>query len=472
MMERREARAREPGAGLEKHAPARGQLIDEAARIAEQIRARVHRLDDGGVTWLGPTGYGTELSPLRVLRLGPNLYRGTLGIALFLGAVARVIADGELRRLSLEAVAPLRRRLGELLADPAAAGRIDVPLGGLIGLGSYIYGLLTLSRLVEEPALLVEAHEATTLITAERIGNDRQVRVQTGSAGAILALLALHARMPGANRRGTRPLAVARECGRHLLLARVSFEGRPQAWALSPGKPPVAGFCYGAAGICYALLRLYGETGERELWEAAQEGLAFARGLYSPQQRKWRDLRALFEARYRPRQGTWRDWWLSGSLDDLEPRVAGEEVVADRFPDLWCHGSSGIALGKIASLPLDDSAPIRAEIAGVLADLRDAAREGELADGDVDDLCCGQMGRAEVLLCASLRLGDESCRDAALRLAARVRRRARAQGRYFVSAARGSDHFAPSLFQGVAGVGYTFLRLALPHELPSLLLFE
>ena len=50
--------------------------------------------------------------------------------------------------------------------------------------------------------------------------------------------------------------------------------------------------------------------------------------------------------------------------------------------------------------------------------------------------------------------------------------RARRRGRYNVLAARGTDQFAPTLFQGLAGVGYTFLRLATPTETPSVLLLE
>ncbi|HVR99487.1 MAG TPA: lanthionine synthetase LanC family protein, partial [Thermoanaerobaculia bacterium] len=84
----------------------------------------------------------------------------------------------------------------------------------------------------------------------------------------------------------------------------------------------------------------------------------------------------------------------------------------------------------------------------------------------------GHMGRIETLLSASLRLDDEGCREAAHELMDRVCSRAQERGRYELSAARGTDVFAPSLFQGASGVGYTLLRLAAPAELPSLLLFE
>jgi lantibiotic modifying enzyme len=53
-----------------------------------------------------------------------------------------------------------------------------------------------------------------------------------------------------------------------------------------------------------------------------------------------------------------------------------------------------------------------------------------------------------------------------------VWRQARRRGRYDVAAARGTHRFSPTLFQGVAGIGYTFLRLARPADLPSIALLE
>ncbi|MFL6292914.1 MAG: hypothetical protein ACJ759_18630 [Thermoanaerobaculia bacterium] len=54
----------------------------------------------------------------------------------------------------------------------------------------------------------------------------------------------------------------------------------------------------------------------------------------------------------------------------------------------------------------------------------------------------------------------------------RVCQRAEVRGGYQLSAARGTEIFAPSLFQGLAGIGYTLLRVAEPERLPSLLLLE
>ena len=452
----------------------REQLLAEAAEIAGQIRAQVRYSRQGSVAWVGPTGYGTELNPLLVRPLGPDLAHGTTGVALFLAAVARVQGDAELRQLSLDALAPLRRKLRALATSPAGE---PLRLGGMMGLGSYVYSLLTLGKLLGEEGLVDEAHEATVLITDEQIERDVFVRVQTGSAGAILVLLALDALRPQANRSGRSPLDLARACARHLLANRLSFDGRPRAWALSPGKPPLIGFGYGAAGISHALLRLYGATGEPELLAAASEGLAFVRSFHSPASGGWLDPRAVFESRYRPRNGSWTDWWRGGNLEDLEP-VEPEGSSGPAGPAgphclrTWCHGSSGILLGKLASLDVDDSPEVRAEIRGGLEDLCRGAEEHDFAAGETDDLCCGRMGQAEALLYAYSRLGEARYLAAAHREAAQVWHRARRRGRYDVIAARGSDRFAPTLFQGIAGIGYTYLRLALPAELPSVALLE
>lgn len=449
---------------------AREQLMAEAAEIASQILAQVRYTRKGSVAWLGPTGYGTELSPLLTKPLGPDLTHGTTGIALFLAAVARLRGNDGLRQLSLAVLGPLRRKLGELRASP---GEEPLRLGGMMGLGSYIYGLLTIGKLLGEPELIDEAHAATVLITEQQIERDVFVRVQTGTAGAILVLLALHALRPHANRAGRNPLELALACGCHLLANRLSFDGRPRAWALSPGKPPLIGFGYGAAGISHALLRLYGATGEPQLLEAASEGLAFVRSFYVPECGGWLDPRAVFESRYRPRRASWMDWWNMGTLEDLEPQDReGSSGGLMRFSSSWCHGSAGILLGKLASLDFDDSPEVRAEIQAGLENLCPNAGEHALVEGETDDLCCGRMGYAEALLFAYSRLGEERYLAAALREAEEVWRQARHRGCYNVMAARGTHRFAPTLFQGVAGIGYTFLRLALPADLPSVAVLE
>ncbi|HEX9944662.1 MAG TPA: lanthionine synthetase LanC family protein [Thermoanaerobaculia bacterium] len=148
-----------------------------------------------------------------------------------------------------------------------------MPIGGLIGTGSMIYSLLRIGEWLGQPDLAQEAHDLTVLITPERIAQDGQVRIQTGSAGTILALLALHSYHPGPNRDGRTPLAIAAECAAHLLSQRTFYEGRPRAWQLSPGKPPLMGFAYGAAGIATRCCNSIGPTTTRKSGRRRRRGL-------------------------------------------------------------------------------------------------------------------------------------------------------------------------------------------------------
>lgn len=448
----------------------RTQLLSEAAAIVDQIRDHGIWTRNGKVIWRGQVGYGTELTPLREIKLGPHLGDGSAGIALFLAAFERVCGGGECRDLALRALEPLRQKLTELVADAERANGLRIPIGGFIGLGSFIYGLAKVGELLGEPSLLHEAHLVSTLIDQERIDRDQETRVQKGCAGAILALLALGEKVSAPNQEGRTPLEIARACARHLLKVRIAFEGRPRAWSLSPGKPPLAGFSYGAAGVSYALLRLHEVVGERELWDAAQEGLSFVRSFYCPEHGSWNDVRELFQSRYSLRRGTWHDWWASGIPSDLI-EVRSSFSAQGKFPESWCHGAVGIVLGRIGALHIDNTPDVQEEIERTLNRIQSYAFGKEDLDGS-DGLCYGHMGMVEVLLSAYQRMGDARSLEAALTLMKRVGQRKSSRGKYDFSVTHGVEIFSPSLFQGVAGVGYMMLRLAAPESLPCLLLLD
>lgn len=448
----------------------RAQLLSEAAAIVDQLRDHSIRTRDGKVIWRGPVGYNTELTPLRIVKLGPYLGDGLVGIALFLAAFERVCGGGECGTLALRVLEPLRQELAEMAADTEKARKSKIPVGGFIGLGSIIYGFAKVGELLGETDLLREALRVSALIDQERIDQDLSIRIQKGCAGAILALLALGENVSVPNQDGRSPLEIARACARHLLKAQTSFEGSPPAWPLAPGKPPLAGFTYGAAGISHALLRLHEAVGEQELWDAAQEGLSFVRSLYSPEHGNWVDIHVLFQSRYNLRRGTWGDWWVSGIPNDLI-EIQPPPPPQIEFPESWCHGAAGIVLGRIGSLHICRTPEIEEEIDRTLRRVQLYAFGGGELD-DSDDICSGHMGRIELLASAYQRLGDARSLEAARALMERICQRQRSRGKYDFSATYGKEIFAPGFLQGIAGVGYTLLRLAAPESLPCVLLFD
>ena len=187
---------------------------------------------------------------------------------------------------------------------------------------------------------------------------------------------------------------------------------------------PLAGLSHGASGGALALLRLGTVTGEAAFFAGARRALAWERALRHPV-RGWPDLRV------------------------REPRSLGN----------WCNGAAGVALVRLEALELDPESASDLELALDLAGA--AATEG------VDHPCCGALGCIEPLLVAGQR-GHAKRRAQAVAIASTVVRRARAAGGYRL-VGRGPDRFSsPGFFQGLAGIGYQLLRVAVP-ALPSVL---
>lgn len=404
---------------------ASSRLRQWAWEIADQIQRASVLAKDGSVVWLRPRSTPDELPA----PLGPHLYSGTTGVAMFLAAVDHACDRDDHRQVVLSALAPLRRKLADLLKDPA---RLRLGLGGFSGLGSLIYSFLHIGSWLADPDLIREAWEISSFVVPERVAQDEQLDVVHGSAGAVLALLALARQAPSSGTSEAKVIEAAVACADHLLEKRVSWEGRPRAWPFYPSLPPSSGFSHGAAGICYALLRLYQTTGFVRYLDAAQEALAFERGLYSPEHRNWRDTR----------------------------------VAAPRYLTMWCHGAPGITLGRLAGLDVLDDPEARQEIEAGLATTRAVPLT------DIDHLCCGNFGRADILLYAAGKLGDQTLSAEAREIVRQALDRARRNGGFGLSSPAEGAPPNPTMFNGLAGVGYVLLRLASPESLPCCLCLE
>jgi lantibiotic modifying enzyme len=305
----------------------------------------------------------------------------------------------------------LRREIRDIAAHPALASAVKHPIGGLTGLGSLVYGLTRIGDLLGDPGLLDDAQAVTGWITEERIAEDDQLDVMMGAAGTLLALLAFAERRPDAKGNGSTPLELALACARRLASER--------------GRPLPSGFCHGSAGISSALSRLYAQTGKAWLQEAAEELLADERALWMPAARNWK----------MSAQG--------------EPRLFNS----------WCKGAPGIVLGRLSLLDLSADPLVAEEIS---AGLHTTAR-GPLSA--TDDLCCGNAGRVDVLVEAHRRLGDPDLLESARELADALLERARRQGFYSIRL-RGEIVLDARFFPGLAGLGYSLLRLIAAERLP------
>jgi type 2 lantibiotic biosynthesis protein LanM len=399
---------------LPPHAPSYEFFAAEADKIAEEISALAIRRGPGaawiGLDWLG------DSDAFQLACLGPDLYNGASGIALFLAAHATVRGSPSSHALALAGVAPLRRNLhSRNVARMARAWAI----GGASGLGSFVYALTVMAALLRDETLRDDALVVAGLITDSLIAADKQLDVMAGASGAILGLLRLYR-----DTRAPAVLARAVKCGEHLL-AKSNVGEDAAAHGLN-------GMSHGAAGFAYALSSLAAATDRDDFARAAAAFIAFEDASYDARRKNWPDLR-------QPESPAW--------------------------PCQWCHGAPGIGLARIATMR---GSAVKSD--RLKADIENAVIGTEQAwPGAVDTLCCGTLGGIEFLCEAGDTLGRDALKqDAARRLAA-VIARSSSRGDYRWNA--GERQFNLGLFRGLAGVAYTLLR-RLDETLPNVLIWE
>ena len=401
------------------------ELLQKAEAIASEIEARCLRDTAGNVNWIG-FGYVPNVERFQFQPLGFSLYDGSCGVALFLAAIAHVTGINHWGNLAVDALQSLRTVLqtSNDLFTQKFARRMGI--GGGTGIGSIIYSLAKISQFLANPALLEDAQLAAKLITPELIAADQQLDVIGGAAGAILGLLSLYQQTGD-----EKILDQANECGQHLLTHRISEYEQPKAWKTIAQKP-LTGFSHGAAGIAYALLRLYAVTKDQAYLQVAEEGIAYERSVFSTAAANWPDLR-----QHQP-----------------------------KFMVTWCHGAPGIALARLGSLSIYQSNEIHQDIEIALQTTQKYGLQG------IDHLCCGNFGRIEVLLVAAQKLSCSQLLEIAQKKTACVVTQADKISAYQLFNNLPNSLFNPGFFQGTAGIGYQLLRLAYPEVLPALLLWE
>jgi type 2 lantibiotic biosynthesis protein LanM len=412
------APATSPAAPLSSHGRT---ALDAAIAIGERIAATAI-LGERDATWLGMTtsrdGAGVDLTPLR-----GGLYDGTGGIALFLGYLGHVTGEDRFTRLAARAARVTRAALDGDHEEPS----------GFSGTVSHLYALSHLAALWGDRALVPPLGPILER-TAAQLAADTRFDVIHGAAGCILALLALHA-LTG----DEQAVSVAAAASRPLM-AGAERGAAGASWPCTVSSQHLLGFSHGAAGIGAALLRLSHAASRRSelgvdpaaLAALAEAAFDFERSRFDAAAGNWPDLR----------------------------EHAGGTLAAPRFMLAYCHGAPGIALSRLAALPLEPGAPARREIEIAV----ETTLAGRVQDGQT--LCHGELGNLMIVQRAAALLGRADWQ-------AQVDRRLGVTlARLFERGPACSFDFppsAPALMDGIAGIGYGLLYLSRPAELPYVL---
>jgi type 2 lantibiotic biosynthesis protein LanM len=383
--------------------PSDDDAIVDARRIGEALIALRREGPEG--SWMGLVGRDSRSTRLQPLDVG--LFDGTTGVALFFGALYHVTGEKQFRDVAEGSLRPTRRALRDADGVRTLAERLGI--GGAYGLGGVVYAFTRLATFLGDVSLLHDAHLAASAITPRRIEEDTRLDVMFGSAGAALALLALH-RVTGEEQL----LRSARHCGTHLLARQLKANSEFRGHWISGFGDPETGFAHGTAGIVAALARLVqaGGGGGSALQDGMHEGLSALDACFDPSLQNWRD---------------------QVSIRGGQPNVAPWSS--------WCRGAAGIGFSRLLVPAVE-----RARSATLL----DAAIGTAIARNvpSKDHLCCGTCGRIDFLVTAARALGRPELLTAAREKSARVRSARAARGSYSTGyRGRGIHHAA----RGAAG---------------------
>jgi Lanthionine synthetase C-like protein/HopA1 effector protein family len=412
------------------------RFLEAAARLGRTL-CRSAWWDPEGVccNWVGRaerggTPAGGAVHPTAAA-LGPGVYDGSAGVALFLAQLWDLTRDPAYRRAALGAVRRSLRQFGRQPPETAA------PLSyytGLVGLACALHrvGVLTGECGLDDDVDGVLAQVAAASATAHPLD------VISGHAGAVPAFLSLSRT---ARWRHTRAWAVAlgEELCRKAVRTRDGWYWETeQAYGPGCGTTPLTGFAHGQAGLGLALLELHAATGRGEFLEGGRAAFA------------WEDTS------FSPREGNWPDFRWPGTPSEL------------RYAAAWCHGAPGIGLARLRARALDPDCS-EAYTATAHATLRTTMaafeHKAKLPRADAS-LCHGLAGLAEIVLTAGQWVGE-----AGYRVWARARA-AELIGRHADDWPSGTPCHGPnpSLMLGTAGIGYHFLRQYAPQRVPPVLI--
>ncbi|MGW1428475.1 type 2 lanthipeptide synthetase LanM family protein [Streptomyces sp. NPDC002431] len=412
-----------------------GDFAEEALRLARRLSDLCVR-DEHGLGWIG-----LDLVDEKYWQYAPapiGLYTGTAGIAHALDAVAAVTGDertGELARAAFDQVAKRSLLIAETLAGLAKKpGANEFGIGAFGPFGGAVYALAHAAVRHDRPEY-AEAAAALLPAVDELADDDGLLDIVSGSAGAILALLALEAARPG-----TGAARIAVRCADRLLATRQEH-GDGWGWA-TPINPeePLAGFSHGASGIAYALARLDRVAPRPEYREAVRRALAYERTVFDPELRTWRDLR---------------------------PANLGGRTVMNA----WCHGAPGIAMARTALHGLG-TVP---DLADLVESERHTAVLAAISTGlDLDpvsglgnhSLCHGDIGNL-LIIDGSTRADQEpEVADLLPRVWKTLLHEGRENG-WLCGVPKGVE--TPGLMTGLAGIAWGLARKAAPGQVPDLL---
>lgn len=388
--------------------------------------------DRTDVNWLGITSIGQRGNTAwNIQPLSNYLYDGIAGIAIFFRALSHVCKEDRYAPICDAIENNLFSYTDEMLGIDDQENESSGVFSGESGI-IYVYQILY--QLTKDEKYL-EYAKKHSIIIKKIVNHDNEFDIIYGNAGAILVMLNLYEIT-----KEREYLDLAYVTGELLMKGQIKSGKDKGGWIGAGSQKALSGFSHGAAGIIYALSKLWKETKDKRLLEAIENGLLFERSLYHSKYGNWIDRRE---------------------------RTEEELKKYSCFMTAWCHGAAGILLGRTKIyniLPETLRERIKEEIT--------AAFETTVHSGfhNNDCLCHGNLGNTEILLEHSDVFHDDHtanyCKNIRNEIAEDICNERYDSGRAYLY-----GYQIPGFMTGLAGMGYSLLR-DLDKTLPCVLSVE
>lgn len=363
--------------------------------------------------------YKQAILSFNIFLILPALLGILSAICIFFAAISRYYSNYELQRVLSAATKSLFDYTEDILQREG--NHIDSS-GVFGGESSLVYSYSLLYQLTRNPEYLKYAEKHFPIIE-RAVQYDQAFDVVYGNAGAILALINLYSL-----KRDKRYLNCAKTAAKVICDAQQKGGG----WKAATVSAPLAGFSHGVAGIVYALNKLYKLYPDKHIKQCIVNGLQYEDELFCEADGNWKDIR-------------------KGSTN-------GKNLCA------WCHGAGGILLSRISLLGNIDNETD--EI--VKEDIRNAVKTMQSHKYLQNPCVChGIAGNAEILLTYGQQFQDQIASSTAKHFYSRLVGSVNS-GTFECSRPYLYGFNIPGFMTGLAGIGYSLLRLLDP-TLPSVL---
>ncbi len=375
--------------------------------VTNQLRALVDSarpLDDGSLTW--DRGYDQRFAPHQFA----GCFNGRLGEALLLGFASDYVEfpGGRENAISIGV-----SYVKHILHHSSPRKYIAECGTGVTGLGSVLFALAALGAQCRMPELLDDVVRIVTSLHLDMVVALDKYEVFSGSAGLLLALSYLE------RSHGIRAPELRDGIVEHLLRARtIDVRSGCRAWA-TIGDRPWSGFAHGSTGVLAGLFAA--GPASPAIVNAADDALAFE------------------QSTFREQDGDWADFIAEGQT----ARISS-----------WCHGAPGIALARLFLLSPEETALQRVAASDLAVSLR---RTVAVRANGLTNLCCGTLGRAQILSMAGRTLENQSLQGVAQAALADCAERLAADQIRFVQYEGDGAHMQAGLWQGRTGVIWSLL---------------